>query len=190
AKSPKDVPPDTLGQLGNRVQHALRAFTADDEKALKAAARTFPKTPFYDVEATLTSLGIGEALVTVLAPNGSPTPPFATRLVPPASRMGPLTDAELAQRNGSSAQVKKYAQAIDRESAEEKPEAADAPAPAATARATAAPAPSAVSGAASAIESALSSPIAKSVARTVAVAVAGTLACGVMGALLGSPRRR
>src|SRR5262249_58754118 len=120
AKSPKDVPPDTLGQLGNRVQHALRAFTADDEKALKAAARTFPKTPYYDIEETLTSLGIGEALVTVLAPNGTPTPPFATRLVPPASRMGPLTDAELAQRVQSSAQVKRYAQAVNRESAEEK----------------------------------------------------------------------
>ena len=65
-QSPKDVPPDVLGQLGHRVQHALRAFTPDDEKALKAAARTFPKTDFYDVEETLTTLGIGEALVTVL----------------------------------------------------------------------------------------------------------------------------
>jgi len=74
-QSPKDIPADVLGQLGNRVQHALRAFTADDATALKAAARTFPKTPFYDIEATLTSLGIGEALVTVLTPNGTPTPP-------------------------------------------------------------------------------------------------------------------
>src|SRR5262249_16653623 len=97
-QSPKDVPADILGQLGNRIQQALRALTADDEKALKAAARTFPKTPFYDIERTLTTLGIGEALVTVLAPNGAPTPPFATRLVPPSSRMGPLTDGELAQR--------------------------------------------------------------------------------------------
>src|SRR6185369_4676187 len=127
-QSPKDVPPDILGQLGARVQHALRAFTPDDEKALKAAARTFPKTPFYDVEETLTSLGIGEALVTVLNANGSPTMPFATRMIPPASRMGPLTDAELAHRIGSSAQVKKYVQAIDRESAEEKLAAADTPA--------------------------------------------------------------
>src|SRR6185503_2783770 len=61
-QSPKDVPPEVLGQLGHRVQHALRAFTPDDEKALRAAARTFPKTPFYDVEETLTTLGIGEAL--------------------------------------------------------------------------------------------------------------------------------
>ena len=73
-QSPKDVPPDILGQLGNRVQHALRAFTPDDEQALRAAARTFPRTEFYDVEKTLTSLGIGEAFVTVLTPSGTPTP--------------------------------------------------------------------------------------------------------------------
>ena len=79
----------------------------------------FPKTAFYDVEETLTTLGIGEAFVTVLAPNGVPTPPFATRLIPPAARMGPLTDAEMAQRLASSAQVKEYATAIDRESARE-----------------------------------------------------------------------
>jgi DNA helicase HerA-like ATPase len=116
-QSPKDVPPDVLGQLGHRVQHALRAFTPDDEKALKAAARTFPKTSFYDVEETLTTLGIGEALITVLGANGAPTPPFATRLIPPASRMGPLTDAEMTPRLATP-QVKKYAKAVDRESAE------------------------------------------------------------------------
>jgi DNA helicase HerA-like ATPase len=118
-QNPKDVPPDVLGQLGHRVQHALRAFTPDDEKALKAAARTFPKTEFYDIEETLTTLGIGEALVTVLAPNGVPTPPFATRMIPPASRMGPLSDAEFAERLGGSAQIRKYAEAFDRESARE-----------------------------------------------------------------------
>src|SRR5215217_2511165 len=118
-QSPKDIPGDVLAQLGNRVQHALRAFTADDDKALKAAARTFPKTTFYDIEETLTTLGIGDAFVTVLTPNGAPTPPFATRMVPPAARMGPLTDAEMGQRLSSSAQVKEYATAIDRESARE-----------------------------------------------------------------------
>jgi DNA helicase HerA-like ATPase len=118
-QNPKDVPPTILGQLGHRVEHALRAFTPDDEKALKAAANTFPKTPFYDIQQTLTSLGIGEALVTVLSPNGVPTPPFATRLIPPATRMGPLTDAEFAQFLSSSAQVKEYAQSVDRNSARE-----------------------------------------------------------------------
>src|SRR4029078_6038849 len=66
-QSPKDIPTNVLGQLGNRIQHALRAFTSDDDKALKAAARTFPKTTFYDIEETLTTLGIGDALVTVLS---------------------------------------------------------------------------------------------------------------------------
>ncbi len=80
--------------------------------------RTFPKTTHYDIEETLTTLGIGQALVTVLAPNGVPTPPFATHLVPPCSRMGPLTDAELAERT-KTPQVRKYATAVDRESARE-----------------------------------------------------------------------
>ena len=185
-QSPKDVPPDILGQLGLRVQHALRAFTADDEKALKAAARTFPKTSFYDIEETLTTLGIGEALVTVLGPSGVPTPPFATRLVPPSSRMGPLTDAELAQRVQSSAQVRKYAQAINRESAEEKLAAQAAPA----APAGAAPSRGVARAEPSTLEKVLSSSVTRSVARTVAVAVAGTLTRGILGALTGSPRRR
>jgi len=139
-QNPKDVPNDVLGQLGHRVQHALRAFTADDEKALRAAARTFPKTKLYDLEETLTTLGIGEALVSTLAPNGVPTQPFATRMVPPASRMGPLTDGELRQMLDASAQVKEYAQDIDRHSAREmleqrfagdaaQPAPADAPPP-------------------------------------------------------------
>jgi hypothetical protein len=118
-QSPKDVPADVLGQLGHRVQHALRAFTPDDEKALRAAARTFPKTAFYDVEETLTTLGIGEALVTVLGPKGVPTPPFATRMIPPGSRMSPLDEGELAKRLATP-QVRKYAKALDRESAAEK----------------------------------------------------------------------
>ncbi|HEX6049980.1 MAG TPA: helicase HerA-like domain-containing protein, partial [Gemmatimonadaceae bacterium] len=118
-QSPKDIPATVLGQLGNRVQHALRAFTADDDKALKAAARTFPKTTFYDIEETLTTLGIGEAFVTVLSPNGAPTPPFSTRLIPPAARMAPLTADEMDRRLSSSNQVREYATAFDRESARE-----------------------------------------------------------------------
>ncbi len=118
-QNPKDVPADILGQLGNRVQHALRAFTPDDEKALRAAARTFPKTPFYEVEEILTSLGIGEAFVTVLAPSGAPTAPFAVRMIPPATRMGPLTDIELRTQLAASEQVREYATAVDSESARE-----------------------------------------------------------------------
>jgi len=122
-QSPKDVPANVLAQLGNRVQHALRAFTADDQKALAAAARTFPNTAFYDIEETLTTLGIGEAFVTVLSANGAPTPPFATRLIPPCTRMAPLTEAELQAALASSAQVQEYRQDVDRESAREMLEA-------------------------------------------------------------------
>jgi len=179
-QSPKDVPPTVLGQLGHRIQHALRAFTADDEKALKAAARTFPKTEFYDLEETLTTLGIGEALVTVLRSNGVPTPPFATRLIPPASRMSPLSAAEFQARIAGSEQVREYAQAVDRESARELLAARMA----APADAEVAPAPArrAAQEPPSTIEQILKSPMARSVATQITR--------GLMGALLGPPPRR
>jgi len=193
-QSPKDVPADVLGQLGNRVQHALRAFTPDDATALKAAARTFPKTEFYDVEQVLTTLGIGEALVTVLTPSGAPTLPFATRMIPPSSRMGPLTDAEMSTRLASSAQVKEYATAIDRESARELLAArmgggatAPAHAPAGGGSFTSAPTGAALAG--GVIESlaiAMNSPIVKTIAGRATTQVMR----GVMGALLGTPPRR
>jgi DNA double-strand break repair helicase HerA and related ATPase len=182
-QSPKDVPADILGQLGHRVQHALRAFTPDDAKALAAAARTYPKTELYDVEKTLTTLGIGEALVTVLSSSGVPTPPFATRLIPPASRMGPLDEAELRQRLSASAQVKKYAVAVNPESAAEKLAARSAP--------SVPPAEGTPSGEAprrgakpepSAFEQILRSPVTRT--------VAGVVARGLMDALLGTRRRR
>ena len=87
-QAPTDVPSSVLAQLGNRVQHALRAFTPDDADALRKTARTFPTTTFYDVEKTITSLGTGEALVTVLSPRGVPTPLAATRLLAPDSLDG------------------------------------------------------------------------------------------------------
>jgi DNA helicase HerA-like ATPase len=116
---PKDVPEGVLAQLGNRIQHALRAHTPDDEAALKATVRTFPKTSFYDLEEALTTLGIGEAVVTVLNPQGSPTPVVATRLIPPASRMAPLTPAELQADIQQSDLLAEYGKAVDRESAKE-----------------------------------------------------------------------
>ena len=187
-QSPKDVPADVLGQLGNRVQHALHAFTPDDEKALKAAARTFPKTAFYDIEETLTTLGIGEALVTVLTTSGVPTPPVVARMIPPASRMGPLTDAELQQRLAASQQVKDYAQAVDRESARELLAArmtANEPRPAPT-RSAAASVPVPAASAIEALAGALNSPIVKTIAGRATTQVLR----GVMGALLGAPPRR
>jgi hypothetical protein len=118
-QTPKDVPTDVLAQLSNRVQHALRAHTPDDETALKATVRTFPRTDCYDLEETLTSLGIGEAIVTVLDPRGVPTPVVATRLIPPASRMGPLTPEELQADVRQSDLLAEYGKPIDRESARE-----------------------------------------------------------------------
>jgi len=184
-QSPTDVPAAILGQLGNRVQHALRAFTPDDEKALRAAARTFPKTPYYDVQETLTTLGIGEALVTVLSETGVPSPPFVARVAPPASRMGPLTPAEIAPLLQSEL-VQRYATAVDRESAYEilgarlepgeAPAAPTAPAPAPK------PAPPAKKKTESSWTEALRSPVARTIANQVTR--------GLMGALLGPPPRR
>ena len=118
-QTPKDVPADILAQLGNRVQHALRAFTPDDEKALRATANTFPRSEHYDLPKTLTSLGIGEALVTVLSPRGTPTPVVATLMAPPASQMTPIPTADLQARVAASPLHAEYAKVIDRESARE-----------------------------------------------------------------------
>ena len=118
-QAPTDVPSSVLAQLGNRIQHALRAFTPDDADALRKTARTFPMTERYDVEKTLTSLGIGEALVTVLSPHGVPTPLAATRLLPPDSLMAPLQPADLQARIAASALTARYATGVDRESAHE-----------------------------------------------------------------------
>jgi len=181
-QNPKDIPPNILGQLGHRVEHALRAFTPDDEKALKAAANTFPRTPFYDIEQTITTLGIGEALVTVLSPTGVPTPPFATRLIPPATRMGPLSDSEFNQFLSSSAQVKEYAQTVDRNSAREllasrmtQTAQVQPPGGAESLTRTARPPPSTM-------EEILASPATKVVATAVVR--------GLFGALVGPPPRR
>lgn len=136
-QTPKDVPRDVLAQLGNRVQHALRAFTPDDAKALKATVSTFPRSPAYDLGEVLTSLGTGEAVVTVLSEKGAPTPVAATRLRAPQSLMGPVEAGALRAAVDASALTARYRDAVDRESAYEKlaaraarPEAAPVPAPA------------------------------------------------------------
>ncbi|MEU9603962.1 helicase HerA-like domain-containing protein [Streptomyces sp. NPDC048057] len=128
-QTPKDVPSDVLGQLGNRVQHALRAFTPEDAKALKATVQTFPNSP-YDLEDVLTGLGTGEAVVTVLSESGAPTPVAATRLRAPQSLMGPIEAAALDSAVRASPLYGRYAQEEDRESAYEKLTARTAPAPA------------------------------------------------------------
>ncbi len=138
-QTPKDVPGDVLAQLGNRVQHALRAFTPDDAKALRATVSTFPRST-YDLEEVLTQLGIGEAIVTVLSERGAPTPVAWTRMQAPQSLMAP-TDAAVMQQMVAASQLwPKYGVAIDRESAYERltsrlaaAQVEEAPAPADTA---------------------------------------------------------
>nr|WP_274388157.1 helicase HerA-like domain-containing protein [Salsipaludibacter albus] len=118
-QNPTDLPESVLAQLGNRVQHALRAFTPNDKKALRDTADTFPETDVYDVRATLQGLGTGEALVTVLDPDGSPTATVATRMVAPRSTMDPITDEQAAEIAASGDLGDTYAEELDRESARE-----------------------------------------------------------------------
>jgi hypothetical protein len=118
-QTPKDVPADVLGQLANRVQHALRAYTPEDAKALKATVSTFP-TSDYDLAETLTTAGIGEAVITVLNEKGAPTPVALTRLRAPESVMGPSTDALISSTVAGSALLPKYGTAVDNISAYEK----------------------------------------------------------------------
>jgi DNA helicase HerA-like ATPase len=118
-QTPKDVDEDVLAQLGNRVQHAIRAFTAKDAKNIKATASTFPPSEHVDVPKTLTSLGIGEALVTVLDPKGVPTPVAPAQILAPSSSMSAIDDAQYQRVISASPLYAKYSTAINRESAHE-----------------------------------------------------------------------
>ena len=116
-QAPTDVPSAVLGQLGNRVQHALRAFTPDDADALRKTVRTYPTSDFYDLEQLLTSLGTGEAAVTILSERGVPTPVVHTRLLAPSASMKPAADVD-ALAKASPLQAK-YGTEVDRESSYE-----------------------------------------------------------------------
>jgi DNA helicase HerA-like ATPase len=118
-QNPMDVPASVLAQLGLKVQHALRAFTAADRKVIKQTAENYPETTFYKTEDLITQLGIGEALVTMLNEKGIPTPLVHCMMCPPASRMDILTDAEIDAIVGHSKIAGKYNQVIDSESAYE-----------------------------------------------------------------------
>jgi DNA helicase HerA-like ATPase len=185
-QTPKDVPDDVLAQLGNRVQHALRAFTPDDAKALKATVSTFPNSG-YDLAEVLTQLGIGEAVVTVLSERGAPTPVAWTRLQAPQSLMGPTDAAAVAALVAASPLEATYGQAVDRESAYEmltkrlaptaappaQPPAPQAPAPARPGRAPK-PEPSMV-------EEVLKSSAAKSFMRSAGSALGREITRGIFG---------
>ena len=178
-QTPKDVPDEILAQLGSRVQHALRAHTPDDEKNLRATVRTYPKTQLYDLQETLTSLGIGEAIVTGLNPRGVPTPVIATLLAPPTSRMAPLTTEEFQREFAESDLMREYGTPVDRESAAEMLAARlaqSAPEPAAT---KAKPARSAGRGG---LVGALTGTMARTIGRE--------LVRGVFGMLRGKAPRR
>jgi len=118
-QNPMDVPSGVLAQLGLKIQHALRAFTANDRQAIKKTADNYPTSQYYKTDELLTSLGIGEALVTALNEKGVPTPLVATMMRAPQSRMDVLTSDEIEVINSKSKLVKKYSEEIDRESAYE-----------------------------------------------------------------------
>jgi len=118
-QNPMDVPASVLAQLGLKIQHALRAFTANDRQAIRQTADNYPTSTYYKTEDELTSLGIGEAFVTALNEKGIPTPLAATMMRAPMSRMDVLTEGEITEINSKSKLVKKYSEEIDRESAYE-----------------------------------------------------------------------
>ncbi len=118
-QNPMDIPSGVLAQLGLKIQHALRAFTANDRQAIKQTADNYPTTIYYKTDEVLTSLGIGEAFVTALNEKGIPTPLVATMMRAPMSRMDVLTESEIQEINLKSKLVKKYSELIDRESAYE-----------------------------------------------------------------------
>lgn len=118
-QNPMDVPSGVLAQLGLKIQHALRAFTANDRQAIKKTADNYPTSAYYKTDELLTSLGIGEALVTALNEKGVPTPLVATMMRAPMSRMDVLSADEIEVINGKSKLVKKYSEELDRESAYE-----------------------------------------------------------------------
>ena len=119
-QNPLDIPDKVLGQLGNRVQHALRAFSASEQKAVKAAAETFRANPRLDVVKAITELGVGEALVSVLDAKGSPTVVERAFVLPPRSRLTPLSAEERSRIIRDSVLHGHYERAVDRDSAYEK----------------------------------------------------------------------
>jgi len=194
-QNPTDVTDEVLGQLGNRVQHALRAFTPDDAKALKKTASTFPKTT-YDLEELLTTLGIGEAVVTVLSETGAPTPVAWTRLRPPQSLMAAVDPGQLQQQVTASPLNARYATRTNDASAAEKlaaREQALAQAATPTAAPEQAPEPErrapegGMTEAAGAAAGILASPVFKSFARAAASAAGREIARSIFGT---APRRR
>jgi uncharacterized protein len=200
-QNPLDVPDTVLAQLGNRVQHALRAFTPRDQKAVKAAAETMRANPKFSTEAAITELAVGEALVSFLDEKGRPTVVERAYILPPASRIGPITPDERKAAMTASPVAGVYDKDVDRESAYEKLKArAAASAAPAGAAPGAAPQAGGMMGGRKDILLGTTGPrgghregmleaMAKSAGRTATTAVTGALVRGMLGSLLGSKRR-
>ncbi len=204
-QNPTDIPDDVLGQLGNRVQHALRAFTPKDQKAVKAAAQTFRTNPKLDVEKTITELEVGEALVSFLDEKGTPGIVERAFVYPPHGQIGPVTPEQRKQLMATSIVAGIYDNVVDRESAYEllKGRAEQAPAPSspqAQSQPWYASLPSldslglgGNSSSAPRRGDSLATAMAKSAARTIGSSVGREIVRGVLGSLLGgttSSRRR
>jgi DNA helicase HerA-like ATPase len=196
SQNPDDAPDVILGQLGNRVQHALRAFTPRDQKAVKTAAETFVPNPRLDVAKAISQLGVGEALVSTLQDKGIPMPVERTLVAPPRSRMGAITEAERANVRAGSPVGGKYDTAVDRDSAAEMLATRHAGAPAPPAPRDTAPAPPdggfgqrmrdvmlGTSRRQGVVES-----MAKQAARTVGSQVGRQILRGVLGGIFGGRR--
>ena len=201
-QNPLDVPDTVLGQLGNRVQHALRAFTPRDQKAVKAAAETMRANPKLDTEKAITELGVGEALVSFLDEKGRPTVVERAYILPPASRIGPATPDELVAVRAASLVAGVYEKTIDRESAYERLKGRAAAAPAAPGQ-PAGDAAATGGGWMDSIKDSLGGLMtgsgrkdsmveaaAKSAARSIGSTVGREIVRGVLGSLLGGGKRR
>ena len=209
SQNPLDVPDIVLGQLGNRVQHALRAFTPRDQKAVQSAAQTFRQNPKLNVETVLTELGVGEALVSMLQPDGTPGVVDRAKIMPPRSQVGPITSEQRKQLIASSVLAGHYEQIVDRESAYERLQAdaaqkmAAPPVGAAVGPTSAQAAPgSAVGGSIfgkmfeptigprGGRYDSLAATVVKSAARSVGSQLGGQIVRGVLGGLFGGGGRR
>jgi uncharacterized protein len=184
SQNPDDIPNEILGQLGNRVQHALRAFTPRDQKAVRAAAETFVPNPGLDVVSAITTLGVGEALVSMLGDKGIPQPVQRALVAPPRCRMGALTPDERAAVRARSPVGGKYDQLVDRESAyellQQHAEKAAAAAPAVRAPAA---------RKATANRQGIGEAFVKSAVRTVGTSIGREISRGLLGRLFGGRRR-
>ena len=190
-QNPADIPETVLGQLGNRIEHALRAYTPVEQRGLRAAADSFRANPAFDPAEAIQGLGVGEALVSVLDERGAPTMVQKTMIRPPASRMGPVTPAERAAVMGQSPVRGLYDTTLDRESAYEKLQARAAPQAAPTAsasRSEEAPAPAQAPAPRPSNRQGMGEAFAKSMLRTLGSQVGRELIRGVLGGLVAASR--